>query len=196
MCIRDRSSIDIETIAGNPDAFIQSLMPYAQAPAQKLGVDPRLLVAQAALETGWGKSLERDGHGFNLFGIKAGKSWEGEQTVHPTHEVYNQQIVREKSAFRQYESVQESFDDYVQLIERRYEEATKAKGSPQEYMKHLAQNGYATDPAYADKVLAVYNSSRFKSVSVAEAESSLKSETVDLAMNKPLGSNDPRLRIW
>lgn len=192
----NKMPIDIQAIAGKPDAFIQALMPYAQEPAQRLGVDPRLLVAQAALETGWGQSLERDGHGFNLFGIKASKNWQGDQAVHPTHEVYNHQIVREKSAFRHYDSVQESFDDYVDLIERRYESASNVKASPEDYIHELAQNGYATDPAYADKVLAVYNSARFKDDPLTESQAKFQSDLVDLAMNKSFIGPDPRLRIW
>lgn len=195
-------SINIQSIAGKPDAFIEAMLPIAQKSADRLGVDPRLLVAQAALETGWGQSLARDGHGFNLFGIKAGQSWSGQQTVHPTHEIYNQQIVRERSAFRSYGSLEESFDDYVALIQQRYSGALDVGTNPSAYMQTLAQNGYATDPAYAQKVISIYESQRLSSgsapLTVNAPDQQLPSPkiTPTLAFNKSQASEDPRLKIW
>jgi len=152
------------SFAGKPQAFVQALWPHAQRAGQALGVEPKIILAQAALETGWGQSLTRAEHGWNLFGIKANQSWQGGQQLHPTHEVYNGQIIREQAAFRSYDSPQASFDDYVALMKtNRYQEAMGAK-SGQHYLQALAQAGYATDPAYANKVLSIANSDRFNSL--------------------------------
>lgn len=151
----------IESFAGNPERFTQAMLPYAEKAAAQLGVDPKLLVAQAALETGWGQSLTRAGHGSNLFGIKASASWQGEVQTHPTTEVYNGQTMRQQASFRAYDSIEQSFDDYVRLIQARYSGAANAQ-SPQEYADSLASGGYATDPNYSQKVMSIYHGDRLQ----------------------------------
>jgi flagellar protein FlgJ len=144
-----------------PEEFVDSLWPHAERAARKLGVDPQALVAQAALETGWGQSLPADQHGtssLNLFGIKAGSDWEGPRAVISTLEFVNGVPERRHEPFRMYRSISESFDDYVDMIRSkpRYAEALAA-ATPAEYFQGLQAAGYATDPDYAGKLNGILN---------------------------------------
>ncbi|MCY1392401.1 Peptidoglycan hydrolase FlgJ [compost metagenome] len=133
------------------------MLPMAERAAKRIGVDPRFLVAQAALETGWGKSLivRGDGSsGHNLFGIKAGASWNGDSAKSLTSEYENGRKVREVASFRAYDSFEQSFQDYVSFLQNndRYQDALDSAHKPEQFMKELQQAGYATDPQYARKV--------------------------------------------
>lgn len=146
--------------ADAPTAFISQLLPHARRAAQSLGVSPQTLIAQAALETGWGRHLiqSADGHSsLNFFNIKADKSWTGRRIEADTEEVVNGNRVTERSLFRAYGSVAEAFDDYVRFIQGnpRYREALAHGGDDGRYIRGLQAAGYATDPAYADKVRRV-----------------------------------------
>ena len=140
----------------SPQAFVRSLKPYAQKAAQALGIDPTLLLAQAALETGWGQKLVKNAHhsSNNLFNIKANTGWQGQRIATQTLEYQNHVPVMEKAAFRAYPSYQASFDDYVKFLETnpRYSEALAQQGD-EAFIRGVHQAGYATDPNYADKVL-------------------------------------------
>ena len=148
---------------GSAADFVNQLRPYAEQAAKKLGVDANILLAQSALETGWGKSVIKMSDGtssFNLFNIKAGKSWGGEQAKVETLEYKEGIAKKEIAGFRAYESYQQSFDDYVDFIKTnpRYSNAIKMAENVEQYMHELQQAGYATDPSYADKVMKVYQS--------------------------------------
>jgi len=142
--------------------FVRQLRPYAEQAAKELGVEPKVLLAQAALETGWGRSLIKTGNGgnsFNLFNIKADKSWQGKQAQVPTLE-FEQGIAKKVNAgFRSYASFQESFRDYVDFIKSnpRYGDALKQAGNRERYLHELQRAGYATDPNYADKIMSIYH---------------------------------------
>ena len=142
--------------------FVRQLHPYAEQAAKELGVEPKVLLAQAALETGWGRSLIKSSNGgnsFNLFNIKADKAWQGKQVQVPTLE-FEQGIAKKVNAgFRSYASFQESFRDYVDFIKTnpRYGDALKQAGNGERYLHELQQAGYATDPNYANKVMSIYN---------------------------------------
>ena len=140
-----------------PADFVASLMPMAEQAAAKIGVDARYLVAQAALETGWGKSIirTRDGESsHNLFGIKSHGSWEGESARVLTTEYKGGKAVKEAASFRAYDSYAQSFDDYVSFLQNngRYEKALNVTENPERFVKELQQAGYATDPNYARKI--------------------------------------------
>lgn len=142
-------------------AFFQQLLPEATAAAAELGVDPKLLLSQAALETGWGKSVLRrndGGESHNLFGIKADKHWEGGRIASNTLEYEQGVPVRKTDYFRAYGSYQESFRDYVGFLRNnpRYAQALEKVDNPRQYVAALQQAGYATDPRYASKVLSIY----------------------------------------
>lgn len=141
----------------SPQEFVATMLPMAEAAAEKIGVDPRYLVAQAALETGWGKSIirTRDGDSsHNLFGIKSHGSWEGESARVLTTEYKGGKAVKEAASFRAYDSYAQSFDDYVSFLQNngRYEKALNVTENPERFVKELQQAGYATDPNYARKI--------------------------------------------
>ena len=139
------------------DEFVATMLPMAKAAAARIGVDPKYLVAQAALETGWGKSVMRAEDGsssHNLFGIKAGQSWQGGQARAITSEFRDGTMVKETAQFRSYDSYQDSFHDLVTLLQSndRYKEVVKSADNPEQFVRELQKAGYATDPDYASKI--------------------------------------------
>jgi flagellar protein FlgJ len=143
-----------------PESFVSAMKPYADRAAKALGVDSSVLIAQAALETGWGQKVIQNGRGSsnNLFNIKADRSWQGDKMATQTLEYHSGVPVQERAAFRSYDSYQQSFDDYVQFLERnpRYTAALENhQGDSETFMHGIHQAGYATDPRYVDKVMSV-----------------------------------------
>jgi flagellar protein FlgJ len=143
----------------SPEEFVATMLPMAQAAAEKIGVDPRYLVAQAALETGWGKSIIRQQDGsssHNLFGIKAA-DWQGESARVLTTEYVNGQPTKESASFRAYGSFEQSFNDYVSFLQnnQRYDNALDSAANPKTFVRELQRAGYATDPQYANKVAQI-----------------------------------------
>ena len=141
-------------------SFISQLWPQAQQAAQQLGVHPLSLIAQAALETNWGRSVPRSASGAssnNLFGIKAGGGWSGASVTAGTQEFQDGATRGTKAAFRAYASPGESFQDYVALLKTspRFSAALGSGASVASFATALQQGGYATDPDYAHKVTAV-----------------------------------------
>lgn len=148
----------------SPKEFVESLYPQAIEAAQKLNIDPKALIAQAAVETGWGKHVIHQSSGtssHNLFGIKADARWDGEKAVVDTLEYVNQMPERQRAAFRSYDNFASSLNDYADFVQSnpRYEQALQKTQSPNEYFSALQQAGYATDPSYANKVMSVYKGS-------------------------------------
>lgn len=151
----------------SPSEFIQKLMPAAKQAAQKLGLEPLALLAQAALETGWGQRTFKTAEGnnsFNFFGIKAHNSWQGDVAVVDTLEYRQGVAQKEKAKFRAYDSPEQSLGDYVDFIKSnpRYQQAVAMADNPKAYFQQLQAAGYATDPNYAQKILSVFNSDTFK----------------------------------
>ncbi|USD40450.1 flagellar assembly peptidoglycan hydrolase FlgJ [Vibrio sp. SCSIO 43135] len=163
--MRAQSGNDVTPLAAeptsfeSPESFIASMKPYAEQAAKALGVDSSLLLAQAALETGWGQKVVKNSRGSsnNLFNIKADRSWQGDKVATQTLEYHGDTPVKEKAAFRSYQSYQDSFDDYVRFLNQnpRYSTALQNNGSSEDFIRGIHQAGYATDPKYADKVLRV-----------------------------------------
>lgn len=144
----------------SPEEFIETMRPHAERAAEQIGVSPDLLIAQAALETGWGKKVIKNSDGsnsHNLFGIKASHAWEGDSVNVGSLEYRDGVAKKEVSAFRSYPSFTESFDDYVDFIKNqsRYEGAVENADDSKAYIKGLQQAGYATDPNYANKVMNI-----------------------------------------
>lgn len=142
------------------EAFIGEMLPLARDAAARLGVAPEVLTAQAALETGWGRSPVRRADGsstHNLFGIKAGAGWAGEVVQAMTTEVEQGQAIARSEAFRGYAGPSQSFDDLARLVSAspRYQAALGAGADAHAYGQALQRGGYATDPAYADKLARV-----------------------------------------
>jgi peptidoglycan hydrolase FlgJ len=142
--------------------FAQSLWPDAQQAARQLGVSPVSLVAQAALETDWGRSVPRNASGStsnNLFGIKAGAGWSGASVQSATQEYEDGTATAVKAQFRAYATPSQCFKDYVTLLQSnpRYAAALGTGDNTQAFAAALQQSGYATDPGYAGKLGAVAN---------------------------------------
>jgi flagellar protein FlgJ len=143
--------------------FVRELAPHAMQAARKLGVSLRAVLAQAALETQWGKRMPTRGDGSssnNLFGMKAGGSWDGKRVNVPTLEFEDGVGVRRKAQFRAYDSPADSFADYARLVgdNPRYAEALGKGDDVLGFARGLVSGGYATDPAYASKIAAIANS--------------------------------------
>ncbi len=140
--------------------FVREVWPLAVRAGKQLGVDPRAIVAQAALETGWGSRLIRDDAGVsgnNLFGIKADRAWSGERVTVTTLEYDGGLPKPQRAQFRAYPDLATGFQDYVDFLSSnpRYSEALRAGGSAHEYASRLQSAGYATDPRYAEKIRSI-----------------------------------------
>ena len=140
-----------------PVQFIKNLLPHAEEAARELGIPAKTLVAQAALETGWGKHQMKNADGtpsYNFFGIKADRHWSGERVSKHTTEYVQGSAQTQSASFRSYSSPQEAFKDYVAFIKAnpRYAEALRHGGDGARYAEGLQKAGYATDPAYAQKI--------------------------------------------
>lgn len=131
-----------------PEEFFKAMMPYARRVSERTGLDPRLVLAQSALETGYGKSAPNS----NYFGIK------GAGQVFPSEEFFGGKMVVEPSEFRAYENPQQSFDDYASFItgNKRYEPVLKAR-TLSDQIAAMGASGYATDPNYGAKLSSIAN---------------------------------------
>jgi flagellar protein FlgJ len=144
-----------------PRAFVEKVWPQAVEASRATGIPARFLVAQAALETGWGKFELKNADGtpsHNLFNIKAGKSWSGDTVSTATTEYVNGAATRENARFRAYGSYADSFRDYANLIRNnpRYA-AVVGQSDATAFARGLQAAGYATDPQYADKLARIIN---------------------------------------
>lgn len=135
--------------------FIQDTLPGAVQAWQKYGVNPIGMMAQSALETGWGKSAP----GNMYFGIKATPSWTGKTQTLYTTEYVNGEAKKVYQTFRAYNTPAESFEDYARLISTtaRYKAAMSYPGYYQtdNYLQAVYNGGYATDPNYLYKCISI-----------------------------------------
>lgn len=141
---------------GRKQAFLDLLRPHAEAASSATGVPADFILAQAALESGWGAREIRDDQGnasFNLFGIKAGRNWGGESVEATTTEYRQGLPMKLTQRFRAYEDYAAAFTDYAGLLKNRF--AAALSTDPETFAQGLAQGGYATDPAYAGKLKSV-----------------------------------------
>ncbi|NNF41044.1 MAG: flagellar assembly peptidoglycan hydrolase FlgJ [Woeseiaceae bacterium] len=148
-----------------PDArtFARDIWPHAQRAARQLQVAPEAIVAQAALETGWGAHVmpgEDGGNSFNLFGIKAGRGWQGAQVSRQTLEFDNGVPRPQRAQFRTYADVAATFDDYTRFLTEnpRYSGVIGHGDDVEGFASALQASGYATDPDYAAKLTRVLDS--------------------------------------
>ena len=159
-----------------PEGFVASIWQHAQRAAKELGVDARALVAQAALETGWGKFELKNADGtpsHNLFNIKAGRSWSGDTVSTATTEYVNGAATRENARFRAYGSYADSFRDYANLIRNNPRYAgVVGQSDATAFARGLQSAGYATDPQYADKLARIINGTTLRVALAASATQS------------------------
>jgi flagellar protein FlgJ len=143
-------------------AFVQQHDQAAKAAEAASGINAAFLIGQAAHESGWGRKEIRHADGspsFNLFGIKAGADWKGPVAETLTTEVINGVAQKSVARFRAYASHAESFADYARLMQGspRYQAVLAQGQDASAFAASLQRAGYATDPAYADKLTRVIN---------------------------------------
>lgn len=147
--------------AGAPDGevqqqFLASIQPWAEETASRLGVSPHIVAAHAALESGWGQHPLRAGgaDSNNLFGLKAGAGWRGAVADATTTEYVHGTPIKKVERFRSYPDAAAAFRDYAELLagNPRFQGALQAGDDARAFAQGLARGGYATDPAYADKL--------------------------------------------
>ena len=153
--------------------FISRLLAPAVDVSRRTGIPHQLILAQAALESGWGKRqiLTEDGKpSYNLFGIKATGSWQGKTTEITTTEYENGVAKKVKAAFRVYDSYLDALTDYANLLSNnsRYAKVTTAK-TAEEGAHALQEAGYATDPKYAKKLVGMIQQFKNLGEKVAKA---------------------------
>lgn len=168
---RDRAMAAAEGAPSHVVDFVSRMSRAANVAAQQSGVPARLILGQAALESGWGRRELRHEDGstsYNLFGIKAGASWKGKVVNVMTTEYVDGVAQKLVQPFRAYSSYEESFSDYARLIGNspRYEAVTQA-GNEIEAARRIQEAGYATDPRYAEKLISIMGQLR---TSVARAD--------------------------
>ena len=147
--------------------FVNRIWSHAVEAARSTGVQPQFMVGQAALESGWGKHEMRNADGsatHNLFGVKAGRGWSGPTVDKSTTEYVNGVAVKTTAKFRVYASYADAFKDYAKLIggNPRYAGVVAQSQDARGFARNLQQAGYATDPAYADKLVRVINGSTLR----------------------------------
>jgi len=155
------SKAENEGVPATPREFVNRVWPHAVEASRSTGIPPQFLVAHAALESGWGKHEIRRADGtpsYNLFGIKASKSWGGSGIEVPTTEYVQGEAQRVTERFREYTSYAEAFRDYASLLRNnpRYGAVIGSQDGT-EFARRLQQAGYATDPMYADKLARIIN---------------------------------------
>lgn len=164
---KDSGSNKAEVNFEDQEDFVTKLWGFAKDASSKIGVSPAVILAQSALETGWGKHIIKDAKGdssFNLFNVKAHRDWDGPKAAQSTLEFEQGVAVRKTEPFRVYQGFNESFTDFVNFLtgNGRYSAALEQADQPEQFLHGLQQAGYATDPKYADKILGILNSDIFK----------------------------------
>jgi flagellar protein FlgJ len=148
--------------ASNAQDFVARHSAAAEKVAAETGIPAAFILSQAAHESGWGRKQIKNADGsasHNLFGIKAGASWQGATAEVTTTEYIDGQAQKVKAKFRAYDSAEASFRDWAQLIKNspRYAKVIEQGGTAQGFAVSLQRAGYATDPEYAAKLGRVIN---------------------------------------
>jgi flagellar protein FlgJ len=154
--------------------FVGEMLPTIQRAAASLGVSPVGMLAQAALETGWGKRMPHTADGapsLNMFGIKADDNWTGARASANTVEFSGGVATAKRASFRAYGSVEESVNDFASLLQNapRYRNALAGGENTEDYIKAMGNAGYATDPQYVSKLNDMVNSSTFRTALIINA---------------------------
>jgi flagellar protein FlgJ len=155
------------TMLQSATQFVSEVLPTIRSAAQALGVSPLGMLAQAALETGWGKRMPRTADGspsLNMFGIKADENWDGARASASTVEFSGGVATQRHTAFRAYGSIEESVSDFANLLQSspRYRNAVATGANAQAYINSIGKSGYATDPEYGNKLNEILNGSTLR----------------------------------
>jgi flagellar protein FlgJ len=159
---RTGSALETVPLTQSAEEFVERVLPPIRAAAESLGLNPLAMLAQAALETGWGKRMARTADGspsLNLFGIKADDAWGGARAAARSVEYAGGVATLKQAAFRAYGSIEESVADFADLLRHspRYRQAAAAGRDAQAYVDGIGRSGYATDPRYAAKLTEILN---------------------------------------
>ncbi|MDE2470909.1 MAG: glucosaminidase domain-containing protein [Bradyrhizobium sp.] len=148
-----------------PQQFIAAIAPAAQTSAGQTKIPASFTVAEAALESGWGASLLAQ-NGFNLFGVKADPSWAGPVLMMETTEYVRGLPVKQMAKWRRYASWLESINDHARFLldNPRYEPAFEFWHNGILFGREIANCGYATDPAYGDKIAEIITAHSLESL--------------------------------
>jgi len=160
---------DVESTWGSPQEFTRDVWPDVERVAERLNIAPEALLAQAALETGWGAHVMQRSNGvssYNLFGIKAGRDWSGSSISRSTLEYTDGIAQRKVERFKAYPDLGAAFNDYAALIENnpRYETVRGHGTDSDGFASALQDAGYATDPSYAEKIGGIVRSTTLRGV--------------------------------
>jgi flagellar protein FlgJ len=151
-------------LTGTPMYFNNKMWPHAVVAAKATGLPAHFIIGQAALESGWGSREIKGAHGVNshnLFGVKAGRSWDGDVAAVKTTEYIRGVKQKVVDKFRSYASYGEAFKDYANMLKNnpRFAKVLEAGNDPQAFAHGLQKAGYATDPAYASKLTRIITGS-------------------------------------
>ncbi|VAW73990.1 Flagellar protein FlgJ [peptidoglycan hydrolase] [hydrothermal vent metagenome] len=165
----DTNKIEQTSTYASPLEFAKAIWADVKVAAKKLGVSPVAMLAQTALETGWGKHVARNKDGsssFNLFGIKAGSVWGGKQTTAQTSEYSAGKKIKLITGFRSYQNSRQSVADYSNLLQsnKRFSNVLKNGKSVAGFATAMQNSGYATDPQYAKKIMSIANGPTFRRI--------------------------------
>lgn len=157
------------SLGHTPQEFVSSLASAAGQAGEALGVDPEAIIAQAALETGWGQRMPRNADGTssnNLFGIKAGADWAGPKATADSIEVVDGVAMPRRTSFRAYASIDDSVADFAKLLATspRYRDAVASGADAGAYAAAIGRSGYATDPDYGVKLNQILKTGLIRSV--------------------------------
>lgn len=160
----DGGGVDTISSSRHVQEFTQKLSQHAEQASLSSGIPAKFMLGQAALESGWGRREIKamDGSSsHNLFGIKAGPTWRGKSVDALTTEYVNGVAYQKIEKFRAYDNYAESFKDYAKLLTEnpRYQEVLRSGGDAVQFANALQKAGYATDPAYAQKLTKVIQQS-------------------------------------
>lgn len=163
----DVQSQAVDSVFGSPEEFMKKLWSSAKLAAGVIGAAPEILLAQAALETNWGRKVipyGKNASTHNLFNIKAGTNWTAPTSTVDSYEDRDGALVKEKSNFRSYGTYLESFFDYVNVLKQndRYKETLSKASDPAEFVSALQKAGFATDHQYAEKIMNIFMSPTFQ----------------------------------
>lgn len=144
--------------------FINSIHQKAIKACKNLQLYPSLMIAQAILESNWGRSSLSKLH-HNYFGIKANTKWKGNKVTYSTTEFINNKHIKIPQAFRSYPSIDAGFADrvnFLQINKRYTTNRVFSAQSPEQQASAFLKAGYATDPRYAEKLISIINKYKLK----------------------------------
>ena len=160
------STRSVSTVANlSQQEFIDSIKDGAIESYKKYHVLPSLTIAQAILESGWGKSAI----GNNLFGIKAGSNWTGKTQTVRTSEYGSGGYYHINDTFRDYDSIDDSIEDHAKLLTKSRYDSVRAATNYKTACQEVQKDGYATSPTYANsliKLIEQYNLDQWDNISV------------------------------